>query len=84
MYAKAHPFGYKPIQNRPRGAKGEIPARKQTVTIKGDYTVNTRNKKGKIVGTDIYTNTETRTITHYDHHKKGRTLAEMVYESMPV
>ena len=91
MYAKAHPFGYKPVTGGVSSRKNEPCTSIQTVTMKVPYEVTVRNKKGEIVYkgrgknrkplTETFFSTVTRTIKHYSQAKKGRTLADMVYSS---
>ncbi len=93
MYAKAHPFGYKPVKV-PKGHradhKGEPVKEIQTIEVECPYDVSVRDEKGNIVrekGKPVkqtFTNTITRSVKQYDKPKKGRTFAEMVYESIPV
>lgn len=97
MYAKAHPFGYKKIINR--GSlnllksyhKGEPLSRIQTIVC---YKRAVLDDKGEPIMVDKgkdkhplyeYVDPYVRTIKHYDKKaKKGRTFAEMVYESVRV
>ena len=81
-YIKAHPFGYKPIKDKPAKVEREMPDRIQTVTIKNEYKTKERNAIGQVIGETTHETTSTRVIKHYDHHPKGRTLGDMVYESI--
>lgn len=84
MYAKAHPFGYKPVKNQPNKEKGyRTPVQSiQVVTMKVPYMVADRDKTGEIVDVHEYHNTIQRIIKHYERKLKGRTLAEMVYSTI--
>lgn len=91
MYAKAHPFGYKPVTGGVSSHKNETCTSIQVIRVKVPYEVAVRNEKGEIVYkgrgknrkpvTETFYNTVTRTIKHYSQQKKGRTLADMVYSS---
>lgn len=86
---RTHPFGYAPSRSGGSHRRYGVPvARKQTIKVRKAYQVTRRDKKGNPIldedgkpVVDIYYNTFTKTIYHYDHVKKGRTLADMVYES---
>lgn len=83
-YAKAHPFGYKPVKGRKSDHSREQVVDVQTIKVKEEYKVARRDEKGKIVGYDTFSNEFVRPVKNYNPKpKKGRTLGEMVYESFP-
>ena len=83
-YAKAHPFGYEAKKNRKVVDHSYEPVtRIQTVPVTKTYKVPVKDAIGRIVGYDEVEAHYTRTIKHYDAKpKKGRTLAEMVYDTV--
>lgn len=104
MYAKAHPFGYKPVKRINPANNRSIPFREdQTAAVIREYRVARRQvqwitdergkrkmhlvpvtegtgKRKKIVY-DTFKALGHRVIPHYGRIRKGRTLAEMVYET---
>lgn len=82
---KVHAFGFKKNQ-RVKETGGIQYYRVQTVKIHRNYEVPVYNKDGKLVRIDTLTNTFIKNIRHSIASKarRGRTLADMVYESMPI
>lgn len=66
-YIKAHPFGYKPIKN--------------TKSANLSHETHKQEELKRIQTVQISHN-QTRVIKHYTKWRRGRTLAEMVYESV--
>lgn len=89
-YIKAHPFGYKPNKQSPKKHKFTPIGWVQTITIKVPYEITMRDSTGKIMLNEdnkpikqIFFNTVQKTIKHVKpENRKGKTLAEMVYESV--
>ena len=82
---KVHAFGFKKNQSV-KETNGIQYYRVQTIKVDRTYEVPVYNKKGKLVRIDTFTNTFIKNIRHSIASKfhRGRTLADMVYESMPV
>lgn len=82
---KVHAFGFKKNQ-RVKETNGVYYYRVQTVKLNRTYEVPVYNKDGKLVRIDTFINTFIKNIRHSIDSKprKGRTLGDMVYESMPV
>lgn len=82
---KVHAFGFKKNQSV-KETDGVHYYRVQTVKMKRTYEVPTYDKNGEIVRIDTFVNKFIKNIRHSIASKprKGRTLADMVYESMPV
>ena len=96
---KVHPFGYKKQAKPSILGKGNSKDSvnpTQTITYKRSYQVpivingkfiyhyeTINGKKTKVISTQTYYNTFTKTIKHSSANRpfKGRTLAQMVYES---
>lgn len=86
---RTHPIGYSPSRSGGSHRRYGTPvARKQTIKVRKPYQLARRDKEGKVIldadgkpVMDTYYACYTKTIYHYDHVKKGRTLADMVYES---
>ena len=90
-YVKAHPFGYRPVEKKIRtNHKGEAPSRIQTIVVDKERVLDEEGNQvyvGKGKGKKPLFGPITpfvRTIFHYDHRFKGRTFADMVYESIRV
>lgn len=81
---KVHAFGYKKNQ-KVKETNGIQYYRVQTVTMNRTYEVPVYDKDGHLVRIDTFSNTFIKNIRHSINSKprRGRTLAEMVYESMP-
>ena len=106
-YAKAHPFGYKPVKrtNKTNNANTTLYHRqtvievstykvmqRRTVWERDPQTGKTRMKlvpvyegigKNRKPVFDEFLAVQHRVILHYGRPRKGRTLAEMVYETFP-
>lgn len=82
---KVHAFGYKKNQ-RVKETNGIHYYRVQTVKMNRTYEVPVYDKDGHLVRVDTFTNTFIKNIRHSIASKprRGRTLADMVYESMPI
>lgn len=82
---KVHPFGFKKNQSV-KETDGIHYYRVQTVKVHRNYEVPVYDKKGNLVRIDTFVNTFIKNIRHSIASKprRGRTLADMVYESMPV
>lgn len=82
---KVHPFGYVKFKksvlgkNYTKDSKHPV----QTVIERLSYIIHKRDKRGRIVQTDTCYNTFVKNIKHSSANRpsKGRTLAEMVYNS---
>lgn len=92
-YAKAHPFGYKPVKQKDIDNKHfrEVQTGLQKIVVKSPYKVIVRDSQGKHIMngkepvTETFFNTYVRTVKLYaPKQRKGRTLAEMVYENLKV
>lgn len=103
-YAKAHPFGYKPVKRVNPANNKHVPSREiQTANVVREYKVARRkvvweidergkrkmrlvpvtegtDKKKKVVY-DTFKTVQHRAIPHFGRPRKGRTLAEMVYDT---
>ena len=99
MYAKAHPFDYRRIVNRgslnllKSYHKGEPLSRIQVIVCNKKPLIGSDGKpvtvknfiKGEKIPVYEATTPYIRVIKHYDKKaKRGRTFAEMVYESVRV
>ena len=93
MYAKAHPFGYKPVKQKDKDNKHfrEVQTGLQKIIVRSPYKVIVRDcigrpvMNGKEPMTDTFFNTYVRTVKLYTpKQRKGRTLAEMVYSTIKV
>lgn len=82
---KVHAFGYKKNQ-KVKETNGVHYYRVQTVKMNRTYEVPVYDERGKLVRVDTFSNTFIKNIRHSIASKprRGRTLAEMVYESMPM
>ena len=82
---KIHAFGYKKNQ-KVKETNGVQYNRVQTIKMNRTYKVPVYDKDRLLVRIDTFTNTFIKNIRHSvaSIPRRGRTLAEMVYESMPI
>lgn len=89
-YTKAHPFGYKAVKGQKASHFREQMVDVQTIKEKKEYKVARRDREGNVIKEngkvlyDTFTNEFTRPVKNFNPKpKRGRTLGEMVFESVP-